>query len=74
MRKVDKLGRIVIPRELRRKYGLDCGARVEFVDNGNGILVRSREPFCRVCGGRILADSVIPVCESCLGKIKKENR
>ncbi len=32
MRKVDKLGRIVIPLELREKYGLYEGTRIEFLD------------------------------------------
>jgi len=33
MRKVDKEGRIVIPKELREKYGLLVGSDVKIVDN-----------------------------------------
>ena len=39
MRKVDTLGRIVIPKELRMKYGLTEGADITFEDNGEGVLV-----------------------------------
>ena len=37
MKKVDKLGRIVIPLSLRKKYGLTEGADVEFLDGGDGV-------------------------------------
>ena len=37
MRKVDNLGRIVIPKELRKKYGLEVGAELSFEDSGDGI-------------------------------------
>ena len=41
MRKVDDLGRIVIPMELRKKYGLSKGVEIEFLDNGDGITVKA---------------------------------
>ena len=37
MRKIDRLGRIVIPLALREKYGLTEGTDVEFLDGSDGI-------------------------------------
>ena len=71
MRKVDKLGRIVIPISLREKYGLSEGATIEFSDSGDGITVRSSEPFCKICRAKIADDSSHPLCDGCIEKIAK---
>ena len=68
MRKVDKLGRIVIPSELRQKYGLCEGAVIEFLDAGEGITVKPFEPVCKVCRSRISDVSTLPLCEACITK------
>ena len=36
---ISSKGQVVIPAELRKKYGLEEGARVAFEDDGNGHLV-----------------------------------
>ena len=41
IKEFDKLGRIVIPKELRERYGLTEG--VEIVATKDGILLKSRE-------------------------------
>ena len=72
MRKVDKLGRIVIPKELRDKYGLLEGADINFEDNGNGIVVKA-DSVCRICNRSISKDSFFPLCKNCITTIKKHN-
>ena len=71
MKKVDKLGRIVIPSELRKKYGLTEGIKIEFFDIGDGITVRPAEPFCKVCCGRISDSTTFPLCEACIAEAVK---
>ncbi len=71
MRKVDKLGRIVIPLELRRKYGMTEGSNIEFIDVGEGITVRSSDPFCKVCREKIPYDATLPLCEKCVAEVLK---
>ena len=71
MRRIDKLGRIVIPFELRRRYGLTEGVKIEFLDAGEGITVRSSEPFCKICRGRIAEGTSLPLCEACIAKAAK---
>ena len=72
MRKVDKLGRIVIPLELRKKYNLTEGASVEFLDSGDEITVRSSAPYCKICRSKISKNEPIPLCDSCI-KVVLEN-
>ena len=71
MKKIDKLGRIVIPIELREKYGLTEGTKIEFIDVGEGIMVRSDEPFCKICHEKIPEDQAFPLCKQCMAEVIK---
>ena len=73
MRKVDKLGRIVIPMNLREKYGLTEGKDIEFLDVGEGVTVRAASPFCKICGGTVLDGARLPLCETCVSEVLKEH-
>ena len=74
MKKIDKLGRIVVPIELRKKYGLSDGAKIEIFDIGDGITIKSSEPFCRICRAKILDDRELPLCDECtLEAVKSYN-
>ncbi len=72
MRRVDKLGRIVIPQELREKHGLNEGVTIEFFDKGDEIAVKASEPFCKLCKGKIHEKAVFALCEDCVDKIMRE--
>ena len=43
VRKLDKMGRVVIPKELRWKYKLDCGDMVEIYTKDDCICVKKYE-------------------------------
>lgn len=50
VRKVDQLGRVVLPIELRRTFELASDDNVEiFVDNEK-IILRKYAPACMICG------------------------
>ena len=72
MRKVDKLGRIVIPQPLREKYGLSEGRDIEFVDGGDGIVIKPGDAFCRICHAEIPEGSSLPLCEACVAEVVRE--
>ena len=72
MRKVDNLGRIVIPKELRKKYGLEEGADISFEDYGVGVLVRASDNSCVLCGCSLEGDKDIRLCGKCIDNIVKE--
>lgn len=50
VRNVDMLGRVVIPSELRRIYGIDTDTAMEFYSDEDGIVLRKYQPGCEICG------------------------
>ncbi|MCF6095073.1 AbrB/MazE/SpoVT family DNA-binding domain-containing protein [Microaerobacter geothermalis] len=72
VRKVDELGRIVLPMELRRTFGIDIKDSLEFFVAGDRIILKKYEPACTFCGGMIetirYKDKVI--CSSCVNLMK----
>lgn len=49
-RKVDELGRVVIPIELRRTLGIAEGTSLDFHVDGENIVLRKHEKSCFVTG------------------------
>jgi transcriptional pleiotropic regulator of transition state genes len=50
-RKVDDLGRIVLPVELRRLHGIQTGDALEISVDGDAIVLRKLSVGCILCGG-----------------------
>ena len=72
VRKVDELGRIVLPMELRRTLGINKEDPVEiFVDESN-IILRKYEPACIFCGSAVEVKSIHGknICRQCLNDLK----
>ena len=72
-RPVDRLGRVVLPAELRRTLGIPVGAGLEFFSNGKQIIVKPHEPGCVFCGE---ADEVVEfkghrVCRQCVAAMPR---
>ena len=73
VRRVDDLGRIVIPMELRRTLGIHVKDPISIsVDNEKIILEKFKES-CVICGSEEDVAKVKdrPLCEACIGDIKK---
>lgn len=49
VRKVDELGRIVLPIELRRTLGIVEKDRIEIFVDGESIILRKYQPACIFC-------------------------
>ena len=49
-RKVDELGRVVIPVELRRTLGIAEGTALDFHVDGENVVLRRQEKSCFVTG------------------------
>ncbi|PEJ93490.1 AbrB/MazE/SpoVT family DNA-binding domain-containing protein [Bacillus toyonensis] len=49
-RKVDELGRVVIPVELRRTLGIAEGTALDFQVDGENVILRKQEKSCFVTG------------------------
>ncbi|HHY38485.1 MAG TPA: AbrB/MazE/SpoVT family DNA-binding domain-containing protein [Clostridia bacterium] len=50
VRKVDELGRVVIPIELRRTLDIEERDSLEIYVDGDKIILRKYEPACVFCG------------------------
>ena len=67
VRKVDQLGRIVLPKALRRRYRMDEGELVEILVQGDRIFLEKHYPKCVICaapGNLPFKDRFL--CEDCL--------
>ncbi|MDO4563375.1 MAG: AbrB/MazE/SpoVT family DNA-binding domain-containing protein [Clostridia bacterium] len=72
VRKVDELGRIVLPIELRRTLDIEVKDSLEIYVDGSMIILKKYEPACLFCGN---AKDVIyyggkNICPECIEKIK----
>lgn len=69
-RRIDKLGRIVLPMDFRKALGLEGEANVILDICGNTIVVKGADTACKLCGSK-KDMSELKICSSCIRKIKK---
>ena len=71
-RKVDELGRIVLPIELRRSLDISEKDALEIYVDGDKIILRKDQDACVFCGStKNLTDfKSRKLCADCLGKLK----
>jgi transcriptional pleiotropic regulator of transition state genes len=50
VRKVDELGRVVIPMELRKTLGIEQKDALEIYVEGENIILKKYQPGCIFCG------------------------
>ncbi len=73
VRKIDELGRIVMPAEIRQTLGLKIRDALEIYVEGDQIILKKYQPSCLFCTN---ADNLVfyegkRICRECLEKIKK---
>ncbi len=73
VRRVDDLGRIVIPMELRRTLGINVKDPMSISVSGEKIILKKHRDVCAICGS---TDDVVqvksrPVCSDCVATIKR---
>lgn len=73
VRKVDELGRVVIPIELRRTLRISERDSLEIYVDGERIILKKYEPACIFCGN---AEDVVHfkekiVCKNCLEELEE---
>lgn len=50
VRRLDELGRIVLPSEIRKTLSLENRDPLEIYIDGNSIILKKYEPACTFCG------------------------
>lgn len=73
VRKVDELGRVVIPIELRRNLDIEVKDALEIFVDGEQIVLKKYAPACIFCGQAKDVENFKGknICPSCLAELKK---
>lgn len=68
VRKIDALGRLVLPIELRRTLGIEENDPLEMFTTEEGIVIRPYQPGCSCCGctDNLLEHIGVALCQSCV--------
>ncbi len=75
VRNIDELGRLVVPKELRKKLGIKENDPVEIYVEGDKIVIAKYRSLCHFCGA---ATDVIEfrdkiICKNCLDDLTALN-
>lgn len=75
IRKVDELGRVVIPVELRNKFGIAEKDPIEIFVEGSLVILKKYEPNCIFCGkSKELSEYKDKlICRKCLERLSNIN-
>lgn len=76
VRRIDELGRVVIPMELRKTLGIGEKDALEiFTDEEKRIILRKYEPGCTFCGDHEIKvyHGGKPICNKCAYQIVNGN-
>ena len=73
VRRVDELGRVTIPKEIRKQLGItDNVDSFEIFTEGNTLILRKYAPSCAFCNkmdGEIVNFKGVNVCKSCIDEL-----
>ena len=74
VRKVDELGRIVLPAEIRQNLDIQVKDAIEIFTEGERIVLQKYRPSCIFCNN---VDHVVyfqdkRVCSECIAKLKEQ--
>ena len=73
VRKVDELGRIVLPSELRKSLGIEVYDSLEIYTSGDSVILKKYLPACVFCGeaNDIITFKGKNICKNCLRHVSK---
>ena len=74
IRNVDPLGRVVIPKEMRKVLGINEGDPLEIAKVNNDIVLRKYSKGCIFCGSekKVKDFNNVPVCSGCKKSLGEE--
>lgn len=74
VRKVDELGRIVLPKELRKTLTIDIKDSLEIYVEGEHIILKKYAPSCIFCGEAKDVNNYRGknICAACLNELKND--
>ncbi len=74
VRKVDELGRIVLPIELRRTLGIEEKDRIEIFVEGESVILRKYQPACIFCDNSkdLILYKGKNICQDCIRSMESQ--
>ena len=73
IRKVDDLGRIVIPKEIRKNLKISENDSLEIFSDSSFITMKKPSTSCVICGSNksLITFKDKPICKKCINEISK---
>ncbi len=74
VRQVDELGRIVIPKEMRNKMGINSQDPIEIYVEGEKIILQKYHNACVFCGNGLdlISYKDRKICHDCMNELKAD--
>jgi AbrB family transcriptional regulator, transcriptional pleiotropic regulator of transition state genes len=75
VRKIDELGRIVLPSEIRKVFAIHEGDELAISVEGEKVILEKRQDLCVFCGAESpsVAFKGRRVCESCVREMASQD-
>lgn len=72
VRRIDRLGRIVLPKELREVFDWNEKDSVEIYTDGDGVYLKAYQPGCFLCNSMDGLETIkgTQICRECRAAIK----
>lgn len=71
IRPLDNLGRIVLPKEIRKTFGVDTGDSFTIHTDGDSIILKKFQASCVLCGNNedLVTFNDKAICPKCIGAL-----
>jgi len=71
VRNIDELGRVVIPKEIRKNLGIANSDPIEFYVENDKVILQKYQATCHFCGGieKVVEYKGKRICEICLAGV-----
>lgn len=75
IKKIDSLGRIVIPSDIRNTLGMSPNDSIEMTIKDNQLILTKHQQTCSMCGGTndLITFEQLILCKDCLLKLQQIN-
>lgn len=70
MRRIDELGRVLLPEEARAAMNLSKKDVVQIVWDKNYLTIKKAELSCKLCGSKENLHERLGLCKDCIEKVK----
>ena len=73
VRHIDELGRVVVPKEIRKKLGIANTDPVEIYVEGDKVILTKYHPVCHFCGSteELVDFKGKNVCKNCVNELRE---